>query len=115
MKFREKANEYLARCEQLDILIKKEKEAGNYHEQIRIARDSTGHSYETIFGRFLDSAVTSVEVEDPYIRQENMVVLCYILLTYRSLFQDPDTDLIWIQSGHWIRIRDPDPDSRGQN
>ncbi len=75
MKFREKANEYLARCEQLDILIKKEKEAGNYHEQIRIARDSTGHSYETIFGRFLDSAVTSVEVEDPYIRQENRVVL----------------------------------------
>lgn len=73
-KFRDKAEEYLARCEQLDTLIKKEKEAGSYHEQVRIAKDSTGHSYETLFGRFLDETVCSVEVEDPYIRSHHQIV-----------------------------------------
>ena len=78
LKFREKANEYLARCEQLDILIRKEKEAGSYHEQIRIAKDSTGHSYETIFGRFLDETIRTVEVEDPYIRQAEAAVSVFL-------------------------------------
>lgn len=74
LKFREKANEYLERCEQLDILIRKEKEAGNYHEQIRIAKDATGHSYETILGRFLDNSVRCVDVEDPYVRSHHQIV-----------------------------------------
>ena len=48
--------------------IRKEKEAGKYHEHIRIQSNSTGHSYESLFGRFLDETVTAVDLEDPYIR-----------------------------------------------
>ena len=39
-----------------------------YHEQIRIEEGSCGHSYEEIFGRFLDASVTEVHVNDSYIR-----------------------------------------------
>ena len=39
-----------------------------YHEQIRIEEGSCGHSYEEIFGRFLDATVTEVYVDDAYIR-----------------------------------------------
>lgn len=39
-----------------------------YHEQIRIEEGSCGHSYEEMFGRFLDASVTEVHVDDSYIR-----------------------------------------------
>ena len=47
--------------------------AGKYHEQIQIANNSTGFSYEKIFGRFLDEQLSNVEVEDPYIRNVHQV------------------------------------------
>lgn len=47
--------------------------AGKYHEQIRIENNSTGHSYERLFGRFLDETLTGVIVEDPYIRSTHQV------------------------------------------
>lgn len=47
--------------------------AGKYHEQIRIENNSTGHSYERLFGRFLDPTLTGVVVEDPYIRSTHQV------------------------------------------
>jgi len=74
LKYREKATEYLTRCENLEVVIKKEQEAGRYHEHIQIAANSTGHSYESVFGRLLDASVTSVEVDDPYIRSHHQVV-----------------------------------------
>lgn len=46
---------------------------GKYHEQIHIEHNSTGHSFENIFGRFLDKSVSEVEVEDPYIRNVHQV------------------------------------------
>lgn len=73
-KYREKATEYLDRCESLDVIIRKEKESGKYHEQQRIQAQSTGHSYETIFGRFLDESVSEVTVEDPYIRSHHQII-----------------------------------------
>ncbi|KAI0216625.1 hypothetical protein LSAT2_031376 [Lamellibrachia satsuma] len=55
------------RAEKLKAHIEEEKGTGKYHEQVHIENNATGHSYERLFGRFLDSSVTSVEVEDPYI------------------------------------------------
>ena len=49
--------------------------AGKYHEQIRIAEGSVGHSYGALFGRFIDENLTSVEVEDPYIRSVHQVII----------------------------------------
>jgi len=74
LKYREKATEYLDRCEALDVLIRKEKESGKYHEQLKIQANSTGHSYQTIFGRFLDDSVSDVRIEDPYIRSHHQIV-----------------------------------------
>jgi hypothetical protein len=41
--------------------------------KVRIEANSTGHSYEALFGRFLDDSVAAVEVEDPYIRSHHQV------------------------------------------
>ena len=73
-KYRLKATEYIERTEKVHEIIAKEKEKGKYNEQIKIQVDSTGHSYEQIFGRFLDSSVTRVTVEDPYIRAHHQIV-----------------------------------------
>ena len=61
------------RAEKLKAQIETEKRLGKYHEQLHIEEDSTGHSYESVMGRFLDGAVTVVEVEDPYIRAVHQV------------------------------------------
>ena len=73
-KYREKAESYLSRTEKVQQIIDKEKENGKYHEQIKIEANSTGHSYESIFGRFLDSLVQRITVEDPYIRAHHQIV-----------------------------------------
>ena len=73
-KYRLKANEYMDRSEKVHEIIRQEKEKGKYNEQIKIQVDSTGHSYETIFGRFLDSSVHKITVEDPYIRAHHQIV-----------------------------------------
>lgn len=61
----------MGRAEQLKKLIEEQKDLGVYHELISIEDNSKGHSYETIVGRFLDSDITHVKVEDPYIRNHN--------------------------------------------
>ena len=73
-KYRQKATEYLERTEKVDQLISREKENGKYQEHIKIQLNSTGFSYETIFGRFLDDSVHVISVEDPYIRAHHQIV-----------------------------------------
>jgi len=55
-KYREKATEYLERCEVIDAKIRKDKEAGKFHEHVKIQSGSVGYGYETLFGRFLDES-----------------------------------------------------------
>ncbi|XP_052796929.1 MIT domain-containing protein 1-like [Mya arenaria] len=71
--YRAKIKEYMARAEELKKKVEEEKEAGKYHEQLRIENNSTGHSYERLFGRFLDEQLTLVTVEDPYIRSTHQL------------------------------------------
>lgn len=42
---------------------------GKYHEQVKIAEDAAGYSYEVLFKPYISSLLTEVWVEDPYIRQ----------------------------------------------
>lgn len=88
---RTKVNEYMDRAEAIRKLIDEQKESGKYHEEVHIENDSNGHSYEAIFGRFLDSSVTEVEVEDPYIRSHrqvcNFLRFCEMLLTSNAKIQ----------------------------
>ena len=59
-------------CSQKDIDAAKD--AGNFHEQIRISENSSGHSYQSLFGHFLDCDVKSIHIEDPYIRAHHQIV-----------------------------------------
>uniref|UniRef100_A0A1B6L1Y3 MIT domain-containing protein n=1 Tax=Graphocephala atropunctata TaxID=36148 RepID=A0A1B6L1Y3_9HEMI len=71
--FRSKIESYMGRAEALKRHVDDEKTRGVYHEQIVIEHNSTGHSYQSVFGRFLDSDVTQVVVEDPYIRHFHQI------------------------------------------
>ncbi|KAJ8720741.1 hypothetical protein PYW08_006206 [Mythimna loreyi] len=81
---RKKIGEYMNRAETIKKLVLQQKEAGQFHEQVHIENNSTGHSYKTLFGRFLDEEVQYVSVEDPYIRSfhqcQNFLRLCELLV-----------------------------------
>ncbi|KRT81994.1 hypothetical protein AMK59_6109, partial [Oryctes borbonicus] len=81
---RGKIEEYMNRAEQIKEKISKLKEEGKYHEQINITSNSTGYSYQSIFGRFLDEEIIDVKVQDPYIRSfhqcQNFVRFCEMLI-----------------------------------
>ncbi|XP_033111217.1 MIT domain-containing protein 1-like [Anneissia japonica] len=71
---REKIETYMSRAEELKKIVEEQKKAGKFHEEIQIDDDSTGHSYEHTFGRFLDKSVHRVEVDDPYIRINHQIL-----------------------------------------
>lgn len=75
------------RAEAIKKLVLNEKETGKFHEQVHIENNSTGHSYKTLFGRFLDSEVQYVLVEDPYIRSFHQVCLLNFFLSYLIVFK----------------------------
>lgn len=81
---RKKVEEYMNRAETIKKLVLQQKEAGQFHEQVHIENNSTGHSYKTLFGRFLDDDVNYVSIEDPYIRTfhqcQNFLRLCELLV-----------------------------------
>lgn len=58
----------MSRAESIKTKISQMKDEGKYSEQVTIENNSTGHGYHNLFGRFFDETVTSVLVEDPYIR-----------------------------------------------
>lgn len=79
---RGRIEEYMGRAESVKKRIDEEKRLGLYHEQIIIEENSSGHSYEKVFGRFFDQEVTKIEIDDPYIRLFHQVVnypMCTII------------------------------------
>lgn len=83
-RYRDKIKSYMDRAEQIKSHVKQIKEDGKYHEQIRIAENSTGYSYGALFKPYISSLLTEVWVEDPYIRHihqlYNFVRFCEMLL-----------------------------------
>ncbi|XP_077298415.1 MIT domain-containing protein 1-like [Arctopsyche grandis] len=81
---RSKIEEFMKRAECLKKMVADQKEAGTFHEQLHIEANSVGHSYKTLFGRFLDNEVNHVTIEDPYIRSfhqcQNFLRLCELLV-----------------------------------
>ena len=60
--------------EKIEILkVQVAKEKGRYFEQIKIPYGSTNNSYKHLMGKCLDEFVTSITVEDPYIRRDYQV------------------------------------------
>lgn len=52
--------------------------------QVKITDGSTGYDYHVIFDRCLDDSITSVEIDDPYIRNPHQVKMFPISATLRS-------------------------------
>lgn len=71
--YRKKIADYMDRAEKIKEQLNDLKEKGKYHEQIKIPDDATGFCYEKLFKPYLDSFVTEVWVEDPYIRHVHQV------------------------------------------
>ena len=84
MQLRQKMEEYMSRAEMIKKLIAEKKAQGVYREQVVIEADSTGHSYDSVFGRFLDTEVNEIEVEDPYIRNFHQVI-CLFKVHFKSV------------------------------
>lgn len=82
--YREKIKGYMDRAEQIKAHVHQEKEDGKYHEQIKIAENATGYSYEVLFKPYISSTLAEVWVEDPYIRHThqlyNFLRFCEMLL-----------------------------------
>ncbi|XP_041807105.1 MIT domain-containing protein 1 [Chelmon rostratus] len=82
--YRDKIKGYMDRAEQIKAHVNQMKEDGKYHEQIRIAEDAVGYSYEALFKPYISSLLTEVWVEDPYIRHihqlYNFLRFCEMLL-----------------------------------
>ncbi|KAM3608089.1 uncharacterized protein V6R79_018951 [Siganus canaliculatus] len=83
-RYRDKIKGYMDRAEQIKVHVNQMKEDGKYHEQIKIAEDATGYSYEALFKPYISSLLTEVWVEDPYIRHihqlYNFLRFCEMLL-----------------------------------
>ncbi|XP_031725429.1 MIT domain-containing protein 1 [Anarhichas minor] len=71
--YRVKIKGYMDRAEQIKVHVNQTKEDGKYHEQIRIAEDATGYSYEVLFKPYVSSLLTEVWVQDPYIRHTHQL------------------------------------------
>ncbi|XP_076056411.1 MIT domain-containing protein 1-like [Oratosquilla oratoria] len=82
--YKKRAQDYLDRAEELKKAVTKAKTLGKTHKQIQIKAGATGYSYETIFGPLLDATLTTVVVEDAYIRAihqiYNFLHLCELLV-----------------------------------
>ena len=66
-----------------------------YHEQIQIKDGSTGNSYEKLFKRFFDDTVTSITIEDPYIRIFHQVIDLHVIhSSTNSLFYSLDRQFL---------------------
>lgn len=64
----------MGRAEMVKKRIEEQKKLGLYHEQIIIEDNSTGHSFDKVFGRFFDEDVAKIEIDDPYIRLFHQVI-----------------------------------------
>uniref|UniRef100_A0A673XGV0 MIT, microtubule interacting and transport, domain containing 1 n=1 Tax=Salmo trutta TaxID=8032 RepID=A0A673XGV0_SALTR len=80
--YRQKIKSYMDRAEQIKVHVNQLKEEGKYHEQIRIAEDATGYSYEVLFRPYVTEGLTEVWVEDPYIRHIHQMIYCRKLYNF---------------------------------
>ncbi|XP_041662806.1 MIT domain-containing protein 1 isoform X2 [Cheilinus undulatus] len=82
--YRDKIKGYMDRAEQIKVHVNQMKEDGKYHEQVKIAEDATGYSYDSLFKPYISSLLTEVWVQDPYIRHihqlYNFLRFCEMLL-----------------------------------
>lgn len=73
--FHVKAKEYVTRAEELQTKLDTIYSKGEVIDRIPIANGSTGNSYKSLFGKYMDNNVKEILIEDTYIREHFQVNL----------------------------------------
>ncbi|XP_061393504.1 MIT domain-containing protein 1 [Musca vetustissima] len=75
----ERIKEYIDRAEQIKLRVQKHMESGEIVANIPIDDNSTGHSYKSLFGKYLNGAVKEILIDEPYFTEryqfQNFIVL----------------------------------------
>ncbi|XP_055688507.1 MIT domain-containing protein 1 [Lutzomyia longipalpis] len=78
--FEAKIQEYRNRAKLLKDQQERMRTKGEIKDKILIVENSTGHSYKSLFGKYLDGNVKEILVEEPYLREHfqltNLVMFC---------------------------------------
>lgn len=64
----------MTQAEHLKKVIRKSSNLGELCDKIHIVEGATGFSYEKIFGKYLNSEIKEVYIEEPYIRDYYQVI-----------------------------------------
>lgn len=73
--FHTKAKEYITRAELLQSKLKTIYSKGEVIDRILVANGSTGNSYKSLFGKYMDNGIKEILIEDTYIREHFQVPL----------------------------------------
>lgn len=65
----DKMKEYRERARKLKEQILKWSIRGEIKDKIHIVENSKGHSYKSVFGKYLNDAVKEILLEEPYLRE----------------------------------------------
>ncbi|XP_037040870.1 MIT domain-containing protein 1-like [Bradysia coprophila] len=90
LRYQDKLKEYMTRAEQIKELYKSQISKGQIVDKRHIIENSTGNSYESVFGKYLKDDVTEISLDEPYIREHyqlvNLVKFCeLVVLKCRNL------------------------------
>lgn len=69
LRYQDKLKEYMTRAEQIKELYKSQISKGQIVDKRHIIENSTGNSYDAIFGKYLKDDVTELSLDEPYIRE----------------------------------------------
>ncbi|XP_073844298.1 MIT domain-containing protein 1-like [Musca autumnalis] len=69
----EHIRQYIERSKAVDHQVAKLLKTGEFLNSIQIREDSQGHSYETLFGNYLEPDVHEIYLEEPYFQQPYQV------------------------------------------
>lgn len=67
----------MTRAEQIKEIYKSQISKGQLVDKRHIIENSTGHSYDTVFGKYLKDDVTEISLDEPYIRENYQVSTYY--------------------------------------
>lgn len=63
-----KIAEYMSRAEEIKDSVRDKQSRGQIVDKIHILANGSGYSYDTLFGKYLDSNVKEISLEEPYLR-----------------------------------------------
>lgn len=73
----------MTRAEQIKELYKSKISKGQIVDKRHIIENSTGNSYDSVFGKYLKDDVTEISLDEPYIREHYQVRVILVALAFK--------------------------------